>query len=148
MSMLFWQPYQGSKTSTKPVDWFFSYLISHLCSMATTFPTDEYHIYSGNVYYLIILNCSGTNFVWLEVLKVVLEGLKLPTLEMLGMSKIMRTQNLGVPRWRSTSCATIGPETCLHSLTPKPYIHPPLPYGGKFWVAQLRHPGFFGLRNV
>ena len=34
------------------------------------------------------------------------------------------------------------------ALTPKPYIHPPLPYGGKFWVAQPRHPGFFGLRNV
>ncbi len=36
----------------------------------------------------------------------------------------------------------------LHSLPPKPYIHPPLPYGGKFWVAQPGHPGFFGLRNV
>ncbi len=23
----------------------------------------------------------------------------------------------------------------LHSLTPKPYINPPLSYGGKFWVA-------------
>ena len=29
------------------------------------------------------------------------------------MSKIMWTQNLGVPRWRSISCATIGPESCL-----------------------------------
>ncbi len=27
-------------------------------------------------------------------------------------------------------------------------IHLPLLYGGKFWVAQPRHPGFFGLRNV
>ncbi len=26
------------------------------------------------------------------------------------------------------------------------HIHP-LPYGGKFWVAQPRHLGFFGLRN-
>ena len=29
------------------------------------------------------------------------------------MSKITRTQNLGVSRWHSTSCATIGPESCL-----------------------------------
>ena len=29
------------------------------------------------------------------------------------MSKITRTQNLGVSRWRSTSSATVGPESCL-----------------------------------
>ena len=46
------------------------------------------------------------------------------------MSKMTRTQNLGVSRWRNPK-PTIGPE---------PYIHPPLPYGGKFWVAQPRHP--------
>ena len=32
------------------------------------------------------------------------------------MSKITQTQNLGVSRWRSTSCATIGPENCLREI--------------------------------
>ncbi len=54
----------------------------------------------------------------------------------------MRAQKLGVSRWHATSCATIGPESCLGE------TKFPLPYGGKFWVAQPRHPGFFSLRNV
>ncbi len=33
-------------------------------------------------------------------------------------------------------------------LPPKPLIHTPLYSGGKLWVAQLRHLGFFSLRNV
>ncbi len=127
------------------------------------------------------------------------------------MSKITRTQNLGVSQWRNPKLATIGPESCLegvprglgypetclvrvlntvlhpshvpasshfpfpplflitlpssllssfllpslpfsafslpNSLPPKPLIHSPLSCGGKFWVAQPRHIGFFGLRN-
>ncbi len=43
------------------------------------------------------------------------------------MSKITRTQNLGVSRWRNPKNATIGPESWLE--------------GGKFWVAQPRHLG-------
>ncbi len=39
---------------------------------------------------------------------------KIQTSDQIGyMSKITWTQNLGVSRWRPTSCATIGPESCL-----------------------------------
>ncbi len=61
----------------------------------------------------------------------------------------MGTKGPGIPRDLpsfSTFLRFLLPT--LHSLAPKPYIHPPLAYGGKFWVAQPRHPGFFGLRNV
>ncbi len=78
------------------------------------------------------------------------------------MSKITRTQNLGVSQWRATSCATIGPESCLgERARGKGYQESCLgrvmwrffecttkPLGGKFWIAQPGHLRIFGVRNV
>ena len=74
------------------------------------------------------------------------------------MSKITRTQNLGVSWWRATSCVTIGPESCLggvlhNRLVPKLAS---LPQGGhkkirkKMCKTYARHctvVASFGLRN-
>ena len=68
-----------------------------------------------------------------------------PYMDMFGINRIYVKDYADV----KFGCVPVAqPKTCHYRPRELPGIHTPLYSGGKLWVAQPRHPGFFGLRNV